>query len=85
MSCIFASSYHGVTNHLGDAVVRCVGVETAHEFAFGIHQVEIGAVVDEVVLTVRPALVRYVVDPILLGNCSDLLRRARESDDSRIK
>src|SRR6266436_2231290 len=85
MICILTSLCHGAAHRLGDALAWRVSVKTAHEFAFRVHQIDIGAVVHDVVFSAHPTLTRCVVDSIFLGNGSDLLRRAREPDDSRIK
>src|SRR4029453_9740549 len=82
---ILASLCHGAAHCLGDALAWRVGVKTAHELAFRVHQVKIGAVVHDVVLGARPALTRFVIDPILLGYGSDVLRGAGGSNDPRNK
>src|ERR1700738_515434 len=81
MAFSFARSRHKLAQRIANAFARRVGVEGAHELPAGIHQVEIGTVVDDVVPGARPGVVADVIGSVFLGDRGGLLRIADETDD----
>src|SRR5262245_54550336 len=61
-STIFPRLRDDLAHRAGDLLARRLGVEAAHEPAVAIHQVEVGAVVHDVVVVARTGLVRRVID-----------------------
>ena len=70
---------------LGDRLGRHAEIQAAHEVAFRIHDVDVGAVVDDVVAGACPGGVALAVGTVLRGGVGDLLRAAGQPDDAPIE
>src|SRR5216683_3880734 len=81
----FARSRHQLAQRIANAFARRVGVEGARELPAGLHQVEVGTVVDDVVLGARSGVVADVIGSVFLGDLGGLPRIADETDDPRIE
>lgn len=76
---------HMIQNNPCRLLGTMLPAQRLHEVALGVHQVEVDAMVDEVVLAGLNVARRAEVDAVALAHVADLLVGARQPDEARVE